>query len=43
MAFEMPEEGQKAPPGWSKVTGHVIFNLKMEATSHLDMLDKLLQ
>lgn len=28
-AFEVLHEGQKAPPGWNKVTGHLIFDVKM--------------
>ena len=29
IAFELLDEGQKAPVGWTKVTGHIIFDVKM--------------
>jgi len=29
VAFEILENGEKAPVGWSKVTGHLIFDVKM--------------
>ncbi len=32
IAFEMLEEGQQAPKGWSKVTGHIIWDVKMDFT-----------
>jgi hypothetical protein len=32
VAFEVLEENQKAPPGWTKVTGHLIWDLKMDFT-----------
>ena len=32
VAFEILEEGQKAPIGWSKVTGHLVWDLKMDFT-----------
>ena len=32
VAFEVLAEGQKAPPGWSKVTGHLVWDLKMDFT-----------
>ncbi len=32
IAFEILEPGQKAPPGWYKVTGHIIFDVKMDFT-----------
>ncbi len=32
IAFEILEPGQKAPPGWFKATGHIIFDLKMDFT-----------
>ena len=31
-AFNIQELGTKAPPGWSKVTGHLIFDVKMDFT-----------
>ncbi len=30
--FEILEPGRKAPPGWFKATGHIIFDLKMDFT-----------
>ena len=30
IAFEILEPGQKAPPGWFKETGHIIFDVKMD-------------
>ncbi len=30
--FEILEPGQKAPPGWFKATGHIIFDVKMDFT-----------
>ena len=32
VAFEILEEGQKAPPGWSKASGHLIWDVKMDFT-----------
>ncbi len=32
IAFEILEPGQKAPPGWLKATGHIIFDVKMDFT-----------
>ena len=32
VAFNIQELGTKAPPGWSKVTGHLIFDVKMDFT-----------
>ena len=32
IAFEILEPGQKAPPGWYKATGHIIFDVKMDFT-----------
>jgi hypothetical protein len=32
IAFEVLEEDQQAPPGWRKVTGHLIWDLKMDFT-----------
>jgi hypothetical protein len=32
VAFEILEEGAKAPAGWSKVTGHLVFDVKMDFT-----------
>ncbi len=32
IAFEILEPGQKAPPGWFKATGHIIFDVKMDFT-----------
>ena len=29
IAFEILDEGKLAPPGWSKATGHLIFDVKM--------------
>ena len=29
VAFEVLEEGAKAPDGWGKVTGHLVFDVKM--------------
>jgi hypothetical protein len=30
VAFEVLEEGKKAPVGWSKVTGHLVWDVKMD-------------
>ena len=32
IAFEVLEEKQSAPPGWSKVTGHHVWDVKMDFT-----------
>jgi hypothetical protein len=32
IAFEVLEEGVSAPPGWHKVTGHLIFDVKKDFT-----------
>ena len=32
VAFEILDENIKAPPGWSKVTGHLVFDVKMDFT-----------
>ena len=32
VAFEYLEFGEKAPPGWYKTTGHIIFDVKMDFT-----------
>ena len=32
IAFELLEEGVSAPPGWHKVTGHLVFDVKMDFT-----------
>jgi hypothetical protein len=32
IAFEVLEDGVSAPPGWHKVTGHLIFDVKMDFT-----------
>ena len=32
IAFEIQEGGRKAPPGWFKATGHIIFDVKMDFT-----------
>ena len=32
VAFEKLEEGQTAPPGWNKVSGHLIWYVKMDFT-----------
>jgi hypothetical protein len=32
VAFEVLEEGATAPAGWSKVTGHIVFDVKMDFT-----------
>ena len=32
ISFEMQPNGDKALPGWSKVNGHLVFNLKMDCT-----------
>lgn len=31
-AIEILDEGQQAPPGWSKSSGHLIFDVKMDFT-----------
>ena len=30
VAFEILEEGQKAPIGWSASSGHIVFDVKMD-------------
>eukprot|EP00980_Cylindrotheca_fusiformis_P021858 scaffold8698_cov53-Cylindrotheca_fusiformis.AAC.1 len=32
VAFEILPESKSPPPGWSKVTGHIIFDVKMDYT-----------
>ena len=32
VAFEVLDEGQQAPPGWTKVTGHLVWDIKMDLT-----------
>ena len=32
IAFEILEKEKVTPPGWSKVTGHIIFDCKMDMT-----------
>ena len=32
VAFEVLPSGKKAPVGWRKVTGHIIFDVKMDFT-----------
>ena len=32
VAFEILEEGQMAPPGWEKASGHLIWDVKMDFT-----------
>ena len=32
IAFEFLKPGQKAPPGWHKAMGHIIFDVKMYFT-----------
>ena len=36
IAFKLLEPGQKAPPGWTKTTGHVIFDVKWISRGRLD-------
>eukprot|EP00957_Ditylum_brightwellii_P170927 13009511-Ditylum_brightwellii.AAC.1 len=32
IAFEVYEEGKLAPPGWKKVIGHLVWDIKMDVT-----------
>ena len=32
IAFDIQRAGQKAPPGWRKASGHIIFDVKMDFT-----------
>ena len=32
IAFEILGDGEKAPPGWTKASGHLIFDVKMDFT-----------
>eukprot|EP00957_Ditylum_brightwellii_P059420 4511244-Ditylum_brightwellii.AAC.1 len=32
IAFEVYEEGKSAPTGWKKVTGHLVWDAKMDFT-----------
>ena len=30
VVFEVLVNGKKAPPGWTKITGHLVWDLKMD-------------
>ena len=30
VAFQVLDEGEKPPPGWSKASGHIVFDVKMD-------------
>ena len=32
VAFQVLDEGEKAPPGWSTASGHIVFDVKMDFT-----------
>ena len=32
VAFELMDEGAPPPPGWTKVSGHMVFDVKMDFT-----------
>ena len=32
IAFTILDEGKKAPPGWTKASGHLVFDVKMYFT-----------
>ena len=32
IAFKYLELGEKAPPGWFKASGHIVFDVKMDFT-----------
>eukprot|EP00957_Ditylum_brightwellii_P182201 13881200-Ditylum_brightwellii.AAC.1 len=32
IAFEVYEEGRSTPPGWKKVTGHLVWDVKIDFT-----------
>ena len=32
IAFTILDEGKKAPPGWTKASGHLVFDVKMDFT-----------
>ena len=32
IAFEVLPTGERAPLGWNKVTGHLVFDMKMDFT-----------
>ena len=32
IAFEILDDGKSPPPGWKKVTGHLVFDIKMDFT-----------
>ena len=32
IAFKMKNYGEKAPPGWHKATGHIVWDAKMDFT-----------
>ena len=32
VAFEILDENKRAPPGWHQVTGHMVFDVKMDFT-----------
>ena len=35
IAFEVLEEGEAEPPVWNKITGHLVFDVKMEFMQNL--------
>ena len=32
VVFQVLDEGKKSPPGWSKASGHIVFDIKMDFT-----------
>jgi hypothetical protein len=32
IAFELLDEGERPPPGWTKTTGHLVWDVKMDLT-----------
>ena len=34
--FELLPTGERSPPGWNKVTGHLVFDVKIDFKVRLD-------
>jgi hypothetical protein len=41
VAFEVLEDGKSAPQGWTKASGHIIWDLKMDFTRNPPNVDRL--
>ena len=40
LAFELHDQYEKAPAGYKKITFHLIFDIKMDITININMLQK---